>query len=198
MTHLGDRVTDLVDGQLGPEATERAHAHLARCTQCRVAVEAERLMKSRLASLPGPQPAADLVGRLLAIGTPPGDVVPRPAVPGETAVPVAARVPAGAAGRPRSGRPVGSRPAGRSARDAARPEQGRWRPARRRRLAVAVAGALSVVGAAGLTFSATSMMPTTVVPTVATFLVEQTATTRDLPFVDVPAGWVGDDEPADR
>ena len=42
MTHLGDRMTPLVDGQLPVDATERAHAHLASCDGCREAVETER------------------------------------------------------------------------------------------------------------------------------------------------------------
>ncbi len=56
-------------------------------------------------------------------------------------------------------------------------------------------GALSVVGvgAAGLTFSAASLSPATVLPPVATFVVERTSTANDLPFVNVPAGWLGQD-----
>ncbi len=221
MTHLGDRVTDLVDGQLGPEATERAHAHLARCMPCREAVEAERLMKSRLASLPAPPPSGDLVGRLLAIGAavgedraPVGDPGAGPGEPGDRVVRAAqpgsasgfpdtspAHGPgSGRAGSPAAGRPARSRPPG--ARPAGRPYAGRSRGARprqtRRRLAVAVFGALSVVGvgAAGLTLAPGSLIPGTVVPPVATFVVEHTATTRDLPFVDVPGGWFGDDAQA--
>lgn len=83
MTHLGDRVSALVDGQLPLDAVERAHAHLAHCRGCRDAVEAERLMKGRLSCLPAPEPASDLVGRLLAMGGPAGPLPPRPGhVPG--------------------------------------------------------------------------------------------------------------------
>ena len=41
-------------------------------------VELERLTKIRLASLQGPAPTADLVGRLLAMGGPAGPLPPRP------------------------------------------------------------------------------------------------------------------------
>ena len=77
MTHLGERVSDLVDGQLPPEAAERAFAHLASCQGCRDQVEAERLMKARLAALALPTPREDLVHKLLAMGGPAGPVPPR-------------------------------------------------------------------------------------------------------------------------
>jgi hypothetical protein len=77
VTHLGERVSDLVDGQLPPDAVERAHAHLVRCRECRDAVEAERLLKARLASLQGPAPEIDFLGRLMAMAEPGGPVPPR-------------------------------------------------------------------------------------------------------------------------
>lgn len=77
MAHLGDRVAALVDGQLPPDAVERAHAHLAGCRPCREAVEAERLMKARLAALRGPGPDAEFLQRLLAMGGPNGPLPPR-------------------------------------------------------------------------------------------------------------------------
>ncbi len=77
MTHLGERISDLVDGQLPAEAAERAYAHLASCYGCRDQVEAERLMKARLAALALPSPRDDLVQRLLAMGGPAGPVPPR-------------------------------------------------------------------------------------------------------------------------
>lgn len=187
MTHLGDRVTDLVDGQLPPEATETAHAHLAGCMPCREAVEAERLMKARLRSLGAPAPSGDLVARLLAVGgAAPVDGGPDDATdatrPGRLVRPAGAGVP----GRPPASRPAGSRPGGRPA--------GRPVPRRSRRLTAVVLGALSVVGVGtvGLSLS-TGLSPATVLPPVATFVVERTATTRDIPFVTVPATWLGND-----
>jgi len=73
----------VVDGQLTPESAERATAHLAACRPCRDLVELERLTKARLSALCGPEPGADLVSRLLAMGGPGGPVSPRPGhVPG--------------------------------------------------------------------------------------------------------------------
>jgi hypothetical protein len=146
VSHLGENVSALADGQLSPIATERAHMHLARCRGCRDLVEVERLMKARLTQLPAPAPGADLVGRLLALGGPSGPLPPRaghvPGSPRPVSVPL--RVPLTVAGRTR---PAAGRPAtysSGSTRPGGRP--GVPRP-RRVRLAGAVLGALGVVGA---------------------------------------------------
>ena len=125
MSHLGERASALVDGQLSAEATERAMAHLAGCRPCRDAVEVERLTKSRLAFLSGPEPTGDLMSRLLAMGGPSGPLPPRPGhVPGSPRphpvqvsgpVPIAARTGAGAIAvrvlaRPGAVRPATARP----------------------------------------------------------------------------------------
>jgi anti-sigma factor RsiW len=174
VTHLGDRAAAFVDGQLSPESADRATAHLAACRPCRDLVELERLMKARLTALCGPDPTAELVGRLLAMGGPAGPVPPRPGhVPGSprpqtVTMPAAHRGgvqvlrlsarteqsegtpltgPAERADRtapqrdvPRPGRRrepgTSTRPSGRAATTGARPS----------RLALAVFGALSVVG----------------------------------------------------
>jgi anti-sigma factor RsiW len=162
VTHLGDRAAAFVDGQLNPESAERATAHLAACRPCRDIVELERLTKARLSALWGPEPTADLVGRLLAMGGPAGPVPPRPGhVPGN---PRAQHVTM----------PAPHRGGVQVLRRAARAETSEWTPvqryvprpgqrreavpstrpsgrahttgARRSRLAVAVFGALSVVG----------------------------------------------------
>jgi hypothetical protein len=78
VSHLGERVSALVDGQLSLDAMERAYSHLAHCRECRDAVEAERLMKARLSCLPAPEPETDLLGRLAAIGGFPGQAPCRP------------------------------------------------------------------------------------------------------------------------
>jgi hypothetical protein len=158
VTHLGDRAAALVDGQLSPESAERATAHLAACRPCRDLVELERLTKARLSALCGPDPTADFVGRLLAMGGPSGPLPPRRGhVPGTPRPrPVSLPEPH------RSGVQV-LRRAGRAERqpmprDVARPgprresvpsnrPSGRSRVAvRPSRLAVAVFGAMSVVG----------------------------------------------------
>ncbi|CAN5364241.1 hypothetical protein BH11ACT8_BH11ACT8_09320 [soil metagenome] len=75
MSHLGNRVSALLDGQLSVEETERAWAHVHTCHLCRDDVEREGWVKTRLARTsfePGPAPAA-LKGALL--GMPPGDIL---------------------------------------------------------------------------------------------------------------------------
>lgn len=49
--HLGTRVSALLDGQLGPEETERAWAHVHVCHGCRDLVEREGWIKTRLSGL---------------------------------------------------------------------------------------------------------------------------------------------------
>jgi hypothetical protein len=47
-SHLGDIVAALIDGELGIEARDRALSHVAGCTDCRAAVDAERRLKATL------------------------------------------------------------------------------------------------------------------------------------------------------
>lgn len=72
--HLGTRVSALLDGQLSPDETERAWAHVHACHSCRDRVEREGWVKTRLAGLSREDGAAPdrLKGSLL--GMPPGDV----------------------------------------------------------------------------------------------------------------------------
>jgi anti-sigma factor RsiW len=74
--HLGPRVSALLDGQLSPEETERAWAHVHQCHICRDQVEREGWVKTRLAGLAygGADAPAGLKGSLLG---------PLPAAPGD-------------------------------------------------------------------------------------------------------------------
>jgi hypothetical protein len=189
-------VTALVDGQLSAEAVERAHIHLAGCRACRDLVEAERASKALLGALDGPEPGAELVGRLLGLGGPAGPLRPRSAhVPG-TPRPATLALPASAPSR----RPVRTRPGNYPAPRATRTRPGpvapsgpgRGRPVRRRaRLAVAVVGALSVVGVGVTAFGvvAVSSAPA-VVPPVDSFIADQGNTVEETPFTQVTAGWL--------
>ena len=67
MSHLGARAAAVVDGELGHAARDRALAHIAQCDQCRLEVEAQRRLKSRLANLGPSLPPPDLTGRLLSM-----------------------------------------------------------------------------------------------------------------------------------
>ena len=78
MSHLGPRITALVDGELPPDVAERAYAHAALCEQCREAVEGERASRSLLRAAAEPAMSADLMTSLLAMGGPAGPLPPRP------------------------------------------------------------------------------------------------------------------------
>ena len=187
MTHLGERITPLVDGQLAGDVAERASIHLAGCNSCREAVEAERLMKSRLATLGAPQPAEDLVRRLLDLAGPEGPLPPRVGhVPG---TPRSRPIGPGRSQRPVLATPGGSRRPGdtTSSRSATA-----VRPSRmsRARLTAAMVGAMCLVGAgvAGGVVTAGGGQPT-VVPPVDTLVVEHAATTDTLPFGEQNTDW---------
>lgn len=77
MAHLGERVSALVDGELGHAERERALAHLTFCADCRREVESVRALKSRLRSLDGPAMPADLTMSLLRMAEPGGPLPPR-------------------------------------------------------------------------------------------------------------------------
>ena len=65
--HLGTRVTPFVDGRLAADAAARAQQHVSSCCECAQAVEAERLVKARVAALGVPAVSPDLVARLLDV-----------------------------------------------------------------------------------------------------------------------------------
>jgi len=80
---LSSRVSALADGSLPDDVRDRALAHVTSCPDCRADLEAERLLRARLQTLPAPRPSSALVAALLAMGEPGGPVPPRPGhVPG--------------------------------------------------------------------------------------------------------------------
>jgi hypothetical protein len=64
VSHLGERLTALVDGELGHDERDRALAHLATCRQCRSEAEELRRLKSQLRSLRSAVPASEFLLRL--------------------------------------------------------------------------------------------------------------------------------------
>lgn len=78
MTHLGSLISALADGQLPPDQTERALAHVAGCAQCAAELAAARAARATLAGAADLQPAPDLTARLLALGAAPPQARPRP------------------------------------------------------------------------------------------------------------------------
>ncbi|MGW4564532.1 anti-sigma factor family protein [Streptomyces sp. NPDC004561] len=79
--HLGDRLSALVDGELGHETRERVLAHLATCARCKAEADAQRRLKNVFAEAAPPPPSESLLARLQGLpgggdpdggGTPPG------------------------------------------------------------------------------------------------------------------------------
>ncbi|RKS05505.1 putative zinc finger protein [Nocardiopsis sp. Huas11] len=65
--HLGERLSALVDGELGTAEHERALIHLAKCEPCRVEADMMRRLKRRLTGLCEPEPDMDFLGRLSSL-----------------------------------------------------------------------------------------------------------------------------------
>lgn len=110
MSHLGSRISALVDGQLSVVATERALAHVARCPLCATELAAARAARRALASAADDvPPAPDLTARLLSLApdgvdtTPPAPRDPFAAPPDRFALASAGLVPRSWTGRPSSG-----------------------------------------------------------------------------------------------
>src|ERR1700721_3114611 len=78
MSHLGGRLSALVDGELGGAERDRAYAHLAGCEQCRVEAAELRALKRKLSTLlPGAPAEAAMTRRLIAMTGPGGPLPPR-------------------------------------------------------------------------------------------------------------------------
>ena len=69
MSHLGELLSALVDGELSGAELDRANAHVAACGACRVEANALRRLKHELRSLAEVSEADDITGRLLALAS---------------------------------------------------------------------------------------------------------------------------------
>jgi anti-sigma factor RsiW len=78
MSHLGDQLSALVDGELEGSSLDRAHAHLASCERCRAEAADLRALKRKLRELSAGAPAeAAMTRRLIALTGPGGPMPPR-------------------------------------------------------------------------------------------------------------------------
>ena len=77
MGHLGERLTALIDGELGPAERDRALSHLAACDSCRGEADALRKLKRRIGALSDPRPSGDLMSGLFGLSEP-GEPLPPP------------------------------------------------------------------------------------------------------------------------
>ncbi|MEU6557354.1 zf-HC2 domain-containing protein [Streptomyces sp. NPDC046915] len=77
--HLGDRLSALVDGELGHESRDRVLAHLATCTRCKAEADAQRRLKNVFAEAAPPPPSESFLARLQGLpggGDPDGGGTP--------------------------------------------------------------------------------------------------------------------------
>jgi anti-sigma factor RsiW len=187
MSHLGDRLSALVDGELGGAELDRAHAHLAGCEQCRTEAAELRQLKQKLRELMTHEPVdgapaeAAMTSRLVAMTGPGGPVPARHrrlrVVPG--------RRPAAGPDLSRSGNP-GDLGSGRT-----------WLGARRRRYLVL--GTVSLVvslGTAAFTAGGggDAAPGPRITPPVEMYSVEHAITTGEVPFPG-PTGQSASDAP---
>jgi anti-sigma factor RsiW len=77
MSHLGYRLSALVDGELSADERDRVHAHLAGCEACRAEANQLRALKKRMRGLGEVLPDDALTQRLIAIAEPGPPVPPR-------------------------------------------------------------------------------------------------------------------------
>lgn len=199
MSHLGDLVAALVDGELSHDGRDRALAHVAGCAECRAEVDRHRRLKALLANQADPQPSADLQARLRGIssttsGTPAGSIAGGLAGGLRVGEPAPARtrrswLPATAA----AFGPAPARPARRSSAGGAG-APGPTRPGARRRtvrrLVAGSASALALTAALVAVGSTEPGAPGKVTPPVDQFLQEHTRTTARLPLGDPGVGFV--------
>jgi anti-sigma factor RsiW len=166
MSHLGDRLSALVDGELNGTDRERAHAHLVVCEQCRAEAVALRELKCQLRDLRSLPADAGVVGRLLEMAGPGGPIPPRQ--------------PRRRLGRGRT-RPVAPHPARHPGRGS-----------RRGRRGYVVAGAVSLVvvgiGAAAFSVGGGGSSGPDITPPMQMYSEEHAITTGDVPFPVVSPG----------
>ncbi|WP_456789522.1 zf-HC2 domain-containing protein [Cellulomonas sp. P5_C5] len=81
MSHLGSRISALVDGQLSVPDTEKALAHVAVCPECSAELAASRAARRALASADEVAPNPDLTARLLSLAGSPDPFAGDPFAP---------------------------------------------------------------------------------------------------------------------
>ena len=185
MSHLGDLLSALVDGELSGAELDRANAHLAACGHCRGEAVALRRLKHDLRALAVEiSDAGQFTERLLAMaGT------AEPAGPD-------GRVPARRAGRERAGREHGGRRSIRARAVSRRGGAGTYtappspRPVRRRRVRYMLWSTLSLVVVGGVGGAAFGMggggspPGPKITPQLEVFDLQHAITSGDIPLPD--------------
>jgi anti-sigma factor RsiW len=70
VSHLGQRISALIDGELADAERDRVLTHLAGCDECRQEAVALRALKQRMHTLGEAMVDAALTGRLMAMAAP--------------------------------------------------------------------------------------------------------------------------------
>jgi anti-sigma factor RsiW len=171
MSHLGDRLSALVDGELDGAERDRAHAHLASCEQCRSEAAELRALKQQLRTLMTGAPSeAAMTSRLIALTGPGGPMPPR-------------------RGRLRVAPGGQSLAGGRAALALTRPST-RGSPSARRRRYLMLGTVSLVVGLGTAAFTAgggsDSAPGPSITPPVEMYSVEHAITTGEVPFAPPP------------
>jgi anti-sigma factor RsiW len=81
MSHLGHRLSALIDGELDGAERDRVLVHLAGCEPCRGEAAALRTLKRRMSALGEAAADAGLTRRLMGLGQPGNPFAPGPAWP---------------------------------------------------------------------------------------------------------------------
>jgi anti-sigma factor RsiW len=172
MSHLGRRLSGLIDGELNGAERDRVHAHLARCVTCRAEAKELRELKRRMSALRDVASDDELTRRLVAIAEP-GDPVPSRR----------------RARRARRGRSP-AHPAFRTFGPAARPGGARYGPRRGRYVAFGVASCVVVgLGVTAFTVGGGQAAPgPRITPPVQMYSVQHAITTGQVPFGGSSAG----------
>jgi anti-sigma factor RsiW len=203
MSHLGDRLSALVDGELSGAELDRAHAHLAGCEPCRTEAAGLRQLKQKLRELMTHEPVdgapaeAAMTSRLVAM-TGPGGPVPARSGPARTGPPRHRRLRVVPSRRPPAG-PGLSRPGdpGEPGSPGDLGTRRTWLGARRRRYLVL--GTVTLVVSLGtVAFTAGGGGDTApgprITPPMEMYSVEHAITTGEVPFPG-PTGQSGSDAP---
>ncbi len=190
MSHLGDRLSALVDGELGGAERDKAYAHLARCEQCRTEAAALRDLKRQLRALAADRPEvaaaeADVMRRLMTM-TGVGIQQPQRRL----------RVPRPGLSRPSRGlRPPG--PGGNQPGGTQRPQIRRFSRRHRRYLAVGAVTVMVGLGTAAFTVGGGDPAPgPKITPQMQLYSEEHAITTGEVPFAGVPGSVEGGMGPA--
>ncbi|HEY2575043.1 MAG TPA: zf-HC2 domain-containing protein [Streptosporangiaceae bacterium] len=189
MSHLGRRLSALIDGELGDAERDQAHSHLVSCEACRAEAAALRTLKRRVHSLGETSADSALTRRLMALE----DLAQAARPPARTPAATRARSPfaafsgPGATTRPPAWDSVFDWPADPAAMTASPfggpgPAASRGRGHTRYVVAGAVAALAVGLGAASFAAGGERLPGPTVTPEVDVYNAQHAATTGEFPL----------------